>query len=185
MSNSSDERADSTRSGSDSLISSMLPNSPIRNPWSVDDSPPAFPKAVKKPTKSLSSVYDAYTNDNEYSLFQDFVKLNIDDVNNSAHSSMGSSKSSNGQLNSFAQSHNSAPSPPLFVDQQNYFQQQYGLNCNNHPSNKNTSDYLKKNHAFASVASDSKIYENANHWNNNVFANYHQGSDSDLHHRQV
>jgi hypothetical protein len=199
MSNNAEERADSTRSGSDSLTSSLLQNSPVRNPWSNDDSPPVFPETIKKPTKSLSSVYDAYNTDNEYSLFQDFVKLNIDDACNPtsfgapSNTSNGSTKSSTGHLNSFAQSHNSAPSPPSFIEQkqqQNYYQpqqQHFGVSSNNNNNSyKNAATFMKKNHTFCSVASDSKIYENANYWNNNMYGgHHHQGSEKDLYQRQV
>uniref|UniRef100_A0AC34FTS9 Uncharacterized protein n=1 Tax=Panagrolaimus sp. ES5 TaxID=591445 RepID=A0AC34FTS9_9BILA len=196
MSSSGEERADSTRSGSDSLTSSLLQNSPIRNPWSNDDIPPIFPETTsKKPTKSLSSVYEAYNTDNEYSLFQDFVKLNIDDACNPSYgapTSTGSSKSSTGHLNGFAQSHNSVPSPPSYNDQQqqhqNYYhqhqQQQHHFGVNNNNNNANKNAFLKKNNTFSSVSSDSKIYENANYWNNQMHPNYYQGSEKDLHQRQ-
>jgi hypothetical protein len=192
MSSSGEERADSTRSGSDSLTSSLLQNSPVRNPWSNDDTPSIFPEpTVKKPTKSLSSVYEAYNTDNEYSLFQDFVKLNIDDAPSyGAPTSTGSSKSSTGHLNSFAHSHNSAPSPPSYNDQQqqqhqNYYshQQQHQQNFGINNNNKNANTFMKKNHTFASVSSDSKIYENANYWNNQMYPGYPQGSEKDL--RQI
>uniref|UniRef100_A0A7E4V2I2 C2H2-type domain-containing protein n=1 Tax=Panagrellus redivivus TaxID=6233 RepID=A0A7E4V2I2_PANRE len=187
-SNRSDDQTDSARSLSASLNSSMLQNSPIRNPWATTatEDPPSASAAPQQPTKSVSSIYDAYTDD---SLFHDMLKLNIDDsrqstgYSTSSNLSTGSSKSSSGHLNNFAQSHNSAPSPINFVDPTGYYSSphQNGTHKNN--------AYMKPqplvNSGFSPVASEPKMNYAQRYWDSPTNANNHgMYNNSGYHHNE-
>uniref|UniRef100_A0A914D057 Uncharacterized protein n=1 Tax=Acrobeloides nanus TaxID=290746 RepID=A0A914D057_9BILA len=89
-SSSSDERADSVRSGSDSLISPLQQSSPTRNPWSNSDgngvNADSFFRSLHQPT-STSSHWDSSSSHNtaDYSLFQELLNINVDDTSSTNH----------------------------------------------------------------------------------------------------
>ncbi|KAE9553612.1 hypothetical protein FO519_003157 [Halicephalobus sp. NKZ332] len=184
-SSSSDERADSARSGSESITSPMLQSSPIRNPWMNEESTP-FSEQTGNKNNPPKSVYDAYNNDTDFNLFQDFMKLNIEDSRSSGHRSAlsGSSKSSNSHLSGF---HGQAPSPINFMDPSTFYQNMTQSN-NNHNSVLNH-NYMKKSSAFSPISSESKMNPgfstSASYWNSCIQNNFPSSVEMDQKQRQT
>uniref|UniRef100_A0AC34RE14 Uncharacterized protein n=1 Tax=Panagrolaimus sp. JU765 TaxID=591449 RepID=A0AC34RE14_9BILA len=188
-SSSSDERADSARSGSESIASSMIQNSPIRNPWKDELNffgDQMFNNVKTKPTKS---VYDAYNTDNDYRLFHDLMNLRLDDSRPVEFTSgVPSNKSSSNRLNGYNHGQ-TVPSPVNFMDASTFYQTM--VQQNNMPQNPTNGNdrYAKKTSAFSSISSEPKMstsFNNSgNYWNSYAQNNHKNLSDSDLRQRQM